>query len=111
MRARTGPARAGLALIAAVMLTAVVACGSSSSSSSAAGAAGGGSSKGRAAPASVPAQASVGAGEGEVDLVSWAGYVMDGSKSGDPDWVTPFTKATGCKVNNKVAGSSDEMVT
>jgi putative spermidine/putrescine transport system substrate-binding protein len=25
--------------------------------------------------------------------------------------VTPFTKATGCKVNNKVAGSSDEMVT
>src|SRR5512132_2514815 len=36
---------------------------------------------------------------------------MDGSKSGDPDWVTPFTRATGCKVNNKVAGSSDEMVT
>jgi putative spermidine/putrescine transport system substrate-binding protein len=111
MRARTGPARAGLALIAAAMLTGVAACGSSSSNSSAAGAAGGGGSAGRAAPPSVPAQASVGVGEGEVDLVSWAGYVMDGSKSGDPDWVTPFTKATGCKVNNKVAGSSDEMVT
>ncbi len=53
----------------------------------------------------------MGAGEGEVDLVNWAGYVMDGSKKGDPDWVTPFTKATGCKVNSKVAGTSDEMVT
>src|SRR4051795_5008902 len=106
MRARTAPARAGMALIAATTLIVVAACGSSSSSSS--GPAG---SSGRAAPPSVPTLASLGTGEGEVDLVSWAGYVMDGSKSGDPDWVTPFTKATGCKVNNKVAGSSDEMVT
>src|SRR3954454_2203069 len=106
MRARTAPARAGMALIAATTLIVVAACGSSSPSSS--GPAG---SSGRAAPPSVPTLASLGTGEGEVDLVSWAGYVMDGSKSGDPDWVTPFTKATGCKVNNKVAGSSDEMVT
>jgi putative spermidine/putrescine transport system substrate-binding protein len=106
MRARTGPARAGFALIAAATLTVVAGCGSSSSSS-----AGAGGSSGRPAPPAVSAQASVGTGEGEVDLVSWAGYVMDGSKSGDPDWVTPFTQATGCKVNNKVAGSSDEMVT
>src|SRR3954447_17265103 len=107
MRARTGPARAGLALIAAATLTVVAGRGSSSPASSG----GAGSSSGRPAPPSVPAQASVGTSEGEVDLISWAGYVMDGSKSGDPDWVTPFTKATGCKVNNKVAGSSDEMVT
>jgi putative spermidine/putrescine transport system substrate-binding protein len=108
MRARTAPARAGLALIAVATLTVVAACGSSSSSSASSAGAGG---SGRPAPPSVPVQASVGTGEGEVDLVSWAGYVMDGSKSGDPDWVTPFTRATGCKVNNKVAGSSDEMVT
>src|SRR4051795_8983592 len=106
MRARTAPARAGMALIAATTLIVVAACGSSSSRSS-----GPPRSSGRAAPPSVPTLASLGTGEGEVDLVSWAGYVMDGSKSGDPDWVTPFTKATGCKVNNKVAGSSDEMVT
>ncbi|HYJ75138.1 MAG TPA: extracellular solute-binding protein, partial [Kineosporiaceae bacterium] len=104
MRART--ARAGLALAAAATLTVVTGCGSSSSSST-----GAGGTSGRPAPPAASAQASVGTGEGEVDLVSWAGYVMDGSKSGDPDWVTPFTKATGCKVNNKVAGSSDEMVT
>jgi putative spermidine/putrescine transport system substrate-binding protein len=107
MRARTAPARAGLALIAAAALAVVAGCGSSSSSASG----GSGNASGRAAPPSIAAATAVGAGEGEVDLVSWAGYVMDGSKSGDPDWVTPFTKATGCKVNNKVAGSSDEMVT
>jgi putative spermidine/putrescine transport system substrate-binding protein len=106
MGARPGAARAGLTLVAVAALAVVAGCGSSSSGS-------GGSSgpSGRAAPPSVAAQKTVGAGEGEVDLISWAGYVMDGSKSGDPDWVTPFTKATGCKVNNKVAGSSDEMVT
>src|SRR6185295_4758819 len=27
------------------------------------------------------------------------------------DWVSDFEKETGCKVNNKVAGTSDEMVT
>jgi putative spermidine/putrescine transport system substrate-binding protein len=106
MGARPGAARAGLTLVAVAALAVVAGCGSSSSGS---GASSGPS--GRAAPPSVATQKSVGAGEGEVDLVSWAGYVMDGSKSGDPDWVTPFTKATGCKVNNKVAGSSDEMVT
>jgi putative spermidine/putrescine transport system substrate-binding protein len=54
---------------------------------------------------------SLGTGEGEVDLVNWPGYVVRASKAGDPDWVTPFEKSTGCKVNYKDAGSSDEMVT
>ena len=61
---------------------------------------------------SVPA--SVGAGEGQLNLVAWAGYVVGGSggeKVEGYDWVTPFEDATGCKVNVKVAGSSDEMVT
>ena len=42
-------------------------------------------------------------GEGQVDLISWAGYV-------EPEWSKPFEEKTGCKVNNKVAGTSDEMV-
>ena len=45
----------------------------------------------------------VGKGEGEVSLVSWAGYV-------EPEWSKPFEQKTGCKVNNKEAGTSDEMV-
>jgi putative spermidine/putrescine transport system substrate-binding protein len=45
----------------------------------------------------------VGKGEGEVDLVNWPGYV-------EPKWTKPFEQKTGCKVNNKDAGTSDEMV-
>ncbi len=45
----------------------------------------------------------LGKGEGEVSLISWAGYV-------EPEWSKPFEQKTGCKVNNKVAGTSDEMV-
>src|ERR671928_131111 len=52
----------------------------------------------------------LGEGEGEVNLVAWAGYVEDGSTDPKVDWVTPFEKATGCKVNVKVAATSDEMV-
>jgi putative spermidine/putrescine transport system substrate-binding protein len=47
---------------------------------------------------------SIGKGEGVLNLVAWEGYTQQ-------QWVKPFTKATGCKVNAKYAGSSDEMVT
>ncbi len=43
----------------------------------------------------------VGEGEGEVNLVAWAGYVEDGSTDPDVDWVTDFEKETGCQVNVK----------
>jgi putative spermidine/putrescine transport system substrate-binding protein len=46
---------------------------------------------------------SVGKGEGEVDLISWAGYV-------EPQWTKPFEQQTGCQVKSKVASTSDEMV-
>jgi putative spermidine/putrescine transport system substrate-binding protein len=45
----------------------------------------------------------VGQGEGQLSLISWAGYV-------EPEWVKPFEQKTGCKVSNKIAGTSDEMV-
>ena len=53
----------------------------------------------------------VGKGEGQVNLIAWAGYVEDGSTDPKVDWVTPFEKETGCQVNVKVGNTSDEMVT
>ncbi|HET6447880.1 MAG TPA: ABC transporter substrate-binding protein [Conexibacter sp.] len=47
---------------------------------------------------------SVGRGEGQLNLIAWEGYT-------EPEWVKPFEQQTGCNVNAKYAGSSDEMVT
>ena len=52
----------------------------------------------------------IGAGEGEVSIVAWPGYIERGESDPTYDWVTGFEKATGCKVTVKTAGSSDEMV-
>jgi putative spermidine/putrescine transport system substrate-binding protein len=52
----------------------------------------------------------LGEGEGEVNLIAWAGYVEDGSTDPNYDWVTPFEDATGCKVNVTLGNTSDEMV-
>ena len=52
----------------------------------------------------------LGEGEGEVNLVAWAGYVEDGSTDPAVDWVTDFEKETGCQVNVKLGNTSDEMV-
>jgi putative spermidine/putrescine transport system substrate-binding protein len=48
--------------------------------------------------------------EGQVDIVAWPGYIERGETDAAYDWVTPYEKETGCKVNIKVAGTSDEMV-
>jgi len=76
-----------LGAVLAVMAVGVSACGSSSNSSTS---------------ASLPT--SIGAGEGQLNLVAWEGYTQ-------PEWVKPFEKQTGCVVHAKYAGSSDEMVT
>jgi putative spermidine/putrescine transport system substrate-binding protein len=64
--------------------------------------------------ASIPntgaARQSIGKGEGEVDIIAWAGYIERGANDPHYDWVTNFEKQTGCKVNAKVAATSDEMV-
>jgi putative spermidine/putrescine transport system substrate-binding protein len=52
----------------------------------------------------------IGAGEGQVDIVAWPGYIERGQTSKDFDWVTDFEAKTQCKVNIKTAGTSDEMV-
>ena len=51
----------------------------------------------------VAPQTSVGKGEGQLNLIAWEGYAQ-------PQWVKPFTQATGCTVSVKYAGSSSEMV-
>jgi putative spermidine/putrescine transport system substrate-binding protein len=91
------------AAIAAVGLLVVAGCGS------AGGTTGAGTSK--LTPPKIDKLAALGTGEGEVNLVAWAGYVENGSDDPSVNWVTPFEKQTGCKVNVKVAGTSDEMVT
>jgi putative spermidine/putrescine transport system substrate-binding protein len=45
-----------------------------------------------------------------VSIVAWAGYIEDGSTEKGIDWVTQFEEDTGCDVEVKVAGTSDEMV-
>src|ERR1700751_3279732 len=57
-----------------------------------------------AVAAAFPVAGSTKATGGKLDMVAWEGYLQ-------PQWVTPFTKQTGCKINAKYAGSSDEMVT
>ena len=52
----------------------------------------------------------LGKGEGQVDIVAWAGYIERGTTDKNFDWVTEFEKKTGCKVSVKTAGTSDEMV-
>jgi putative spermidine/putrescine transport system substrate-binding protein len=43
-------------------------------------------------------------GEGKLTMIAWEGYL-------DAKWVKPFEKQSGCKIQAKYAGSSDEMVT
>ncbi len=46
----------------------------------------------------------IGPGEGKLTMVAWEGYLEN-------QWVKPFEQKTGCKIQRKYAGSSDEMVT
>jgi putative spermidine/putrescine transport system substrate-binding protein len=57
---------------------------------------------GIAAP-NIPAATEVGPGEGSLNLIAWPGYT-------EKAWVEPFTKESGCAVNVKTGGTSDEMV-
>ena len=85
------PARTAWLVVAGlvVFMLALAGCGGGSDSTS------GGSSD--------EALQKLGKGEGELSLISWAGYV-------EPGWSKPFEQKTGCKINNKEAGTSDEMV-
>jgi putative spermidine/putrescine transport system substrate-binding protein len=61
-------------------------------------------------PPKVAEATAVGAGEGSLNIIVWDGYAESGLNDKSVDWVHPFEKATGCKVNVKVGDSSDAMV-
>jgi putative spermidine/putrescine transport system substrate-binding protein len=83
------------AALTAVSALVLAGCGSSG---------GGGSSS-----PTTSVQASIGAGEGAINILAWAGYAENGSTDPTVDWVTPFETKTGCKANVAVANTSDEM--
>jgi putative spermidine/putrescine transport system substrate-binding protein len=58
--------------------------------------------QGRAVP-DVPMATSVGKGEGQLNIIVWAGYA-------EQQWVKPFEQATGCQTNVKLGNTSDDMV-
>ena len=96
MRSTEAPAMwVRLGTIAAAAVITITACGSNASP--------GGSTAAQPPTAGMKPPTSVGAGEGQLNLIAWEGYV-------DDSWVKQFTANTGCKVNAKYAGSSDEMV-
>jgi len=63
-----------------------------------------------AAPGGEAYAGPVGDGEGKLSVLAWPGYAEDGSTDPAADWVTPFEEATGCQVDVKVFGTSDEAV-
>ena len=63
-----------------------------------------------AASALAAPPASVGKGEGQLNIIAWAGYIERGETDKAYDWTTGFEKASGCKVNVKIGNTSDEMV-
>src|SRR5713101_5372097 len=109
------PMRIALGIAAAAVLAA--GCSSSSGTSTPVGTAstgaatqngatqnGGGAVAGKTVPtANLPVLQKIGKVEGQLNLIAWEGYL-------DPKWVKPFQQQTGCQVNAKYAGSSDEMV-
>ncbi len=91
-----------LKIAAASAAVALVAAGCGGSSDSSSGASG--------APAGAAYAGPVADGEGQVNILAWPGYVEDGSTDPGVDWVTDFEKETGCVVNLKTFGTSDEAV-
>ena len=90
----------------AAACAAVTACGGSSAAARAARRAPAPARRppGQTVPtANLPVLQKIGKGEGKLNLIAWEGYLQ-------PEWVKPFEQQTGCQVNAKYAGSSDEMV-
>src|SRR4051795_8171506 len=83
---------AALAVLVGAMAFAAAGCGGDD----------GGGTSGGGDTTALPTK--VGPGEGALNLIAWEGYTED-------QWVKPFEQETGCKVNAKYGGSSDEMVT
>nr|WP_284289216.1 hypothetical protein [Angustibacter aerolatus] len=87
-------------------MLALAACGGSDAGSGAKAAA----TQGGFTPPKAQALQALGQPEGEVNVLAWPGYVEDGTNDKSVDWVSDFEKTSGCKVNVKTFGTSDEAV-
>ena len=92
-----------LGAVGAVVALALTACGGANEGTA-------GATKGGFSPPKLTALDKLGAPEGEVNVLAWPGYVEDGSNDKAVDWVSGFEKETGCQVNVKTFGTSDEAV-
>ncbi|MHA7180379.1 ABC transporter substrate-binding protein [Arthrobacter sp. MDB2-24] len=97
--ARTQSSLPLLCLTTATLL-ALTACGTSN-----------GSTEGQGSAPELTAQSEVGEGEGSLSILAWPGYVEDGTNDPAVDWVSSFEEETGCMVDFKPFGTSDEAVT
>jgi putative spermidine/putrescine transport system substrate-binding protein len=82
----------------------LAACGTSGSGGTAPGAQG-------FTPPKLDAPRALGQPEGALNVLAWPGYAENGSNDPKINWVGPFEQQTGCKVNVKPFGTSDEAVT
>ena len=83
------------ALLVGALAAVAAGCGSSGESKSSATTTTGGT------PANTPS--SIGKGEGKLNLIEWPYY-------SDPAFAKKFTQQTGCVIQRKDAGSSNQMV-
>jgi putative spermidine/putrescine transport system substrate-binding protein len=95
--------RTTVAAVGAVVALALAGCGGGNGGSAS------GSANERAKPPQVSTLASLGAGEGAINILAWPGYAEDGTTDPSVNWVKPFEDETGCKANVQVANTSDEM--
>ncbi|WP_442772097.1 ABC transporter substrate-binding protein [Paenirhodobacter enshiensis] len=63
-----------------------------------------------ALPAQAEMMKQLGKPEGALSIVAWPGYIERGETDPAYDWVTKFEQTSGCKIEVKTAGTSDEMV-
>ena len=88
---RSSSVRIGFALIAsAVLVLSFTACSKSEQS---------GGGNGQSPPKLEPLSA-VGNGEGQLNLIAWAGYAENGSNDKSVDWVTPFEDRKSTRLNS-----------
>ncbi|MEO5854371.1 MAG: ABC transporter substrate-binding protein [Nocardioides sp.] len=101
---RTGVAAAALALVAA-------GCGTTSGDGGGGDAPAAAEEQGGFVAPDLPMADALGDDEGSLKVLAWPGYAEDGSTDKSVDWVTPFEEETGCQVDVKYFGTSDEAVT
>ncbi|GGM92650.1 spermidine/putrescine ABC transporter substrate-binding protein [Terrabacter tumescens] len=97
--------RGTVGTVAAVAVLALAGCGSSTPTTP-----GGSAAPGGMQVPDLKALDKLGTPEGQVNVLAWPGYVEDGSNDPKVDWVSDFEKSSGCTVNVKTFGTSDEAV-